>query len=382
MGLLYFAFYGAAAAWSPLLNVYLQQVGLTGIQIGTLSGMRPAIGLLGKPIWGVAADTWGRRRTLLLLLPVSGALILGYLWNGGFWYFLLFGALYTFLAAPIGALLDSLALDQLELHPHLSFGRLRLGGAVGWALMALLIGRIISGWDTRPAFAIAAGGMMIAALLAWRVLPEAGGKRATLRSWRGAAALLRNRNLLIFLCITLLLHLGTSPIGMFYGIFMKEELGASSQLLGIAFALRAISEIPVYLGAAAVIRRIAPRRALLVALLVYAAQAFLYSIIRQPVLGALVEVMHGPSFGLLLIVSVNYVSSQAPAEWRATGQTLYAAFSGGLGGILGGAWGGFLYDYAGVRGMFRISALVILALALIVALALRSGHGSPTRENA
>jgi PPP family 3-phenylpropionic acid transporter len=373
MGLLYFAFYGAAAAWAPLLNVYLQQTGLSGLQIGTLSGMRPAIGLLGKPLWGVVADTWGRRRTLLLLLPLSGALILGYLWNGGFWYFLLFGALYTFLAAPIGALLDSLALDQLEAHPHLSFGRLRVGGAIGWALMALIIGRVIADWDTRPAFAVAAGGMMIAALLVWRVLPESGGKRATLRGWHGAAQLLRNRNLLAFLCITLLLHLGTAPIGMFYGIFMKENLGASSQLLGMAFGLRALSEVPVYIGGAAVIRRIAPRRALLVALLVYATQAFLYSVIHDPALGALVEVMHGPSFGLLLIVSVNYVSSQVPAEWRATGQTLYATFSGGLGGILGGAWGGFLYDYAGVRGMFRISAGVILLLALVAAVVLRGG---------
>ncbi len=379
MSALYFAFYGAGAAWSPLLNVYLQQMGLSGLQIGTLAGMRPAIGLLGKPLWGLAADTWGRRRTLLLLLPLAGALILGYLWRGGFWYFLIFGALYTFVAAPLGALLDSLALDQLDAHPRLTFGKLRLWGAIGWALVALGVGQAIAGWDTRPAFITAACGMLVATALAWRGLPETGGRLGGARSWRGAAQLLRNRNLVLFLCITLLLHLGTSPIGMFYAIFMKG-MGASSQLLGMAFALRAVSELPVYLGAAAVIRRVAPRRALLAALLIYALQAFLYSVIRAPVLGVLTEMLHGPSWGLLMIVSVNYVSSQVPAEWRATGQTLYAAASAGLGAIVGGAWGGFLFDWAGVRGMFRVSSLVILGLAVVAAVVLRDSGAAPVTK--
>ena len=111
--------------------------------------------------------------------------------------------------------------------------------------------------------------------------------------------------------------------------------------------------------------------ALLIAMAFYAAQALLYSVNTNTVVGSLGEILRGPSFGLQLVVSISFVSSQVPPEWRATGQTVYAAFTGGLGGIMAGAWGGVLYDWIGVQAMYRVCALVILVLAVVAAVVLR-----------
>lgn len=39
---LYFLVYASYASWMPLFNVYLQQRGLSGLQIGLLAGLSPA----------------------------------------------------------------------------------------------------------------------------------------------------------------------------------------------------------------------------------------------------------------------------------------------------------------------------------------------------
>src|SRR5918998_4962480 len=75
---LYFLFYGSGAAWFPFFNVYLREIGLTGFQIGLLAGIRPVGMLLSQPVWGIAADVWGRRRTLLLSMLLAVMLVLGY----------------------------------------------------------------------------------------------------------------------------------------------------------------------------------------------------------------------------------------------------------------------------------------------------------------
>ena len=65
---LYFLLYGSSGACFPFFNVYLRQIGLSGLQIGAIASIRPAATLISQPLWGVGADLWGRRRTLLVTI--------------------------------------------------------------------------------------------------------------------------------------------------------------------------------------------------------------------------------------------------------------------------------------------------------------------------
>lgn len=370
--LLYVLYYGSGAAWSPFLSVYLRQVGLSGLQIGLLSGIRPAMVLLSQPLWGVAADLRGRRRTLLLTMPLAAILLLGYIWPGGFWFFLAWTVLYALLSSPVGSLIDSLVLDHLEQHPNLSYGRLRLWGAVGWALSSFAIGRAIAGQDIRLVFVYAAAFMLLGWLVAWRGTRGQGGHTplAGERTWRGAGALFRNRRLVVLLALITFLQLGAASINTFYPIYMSE-LGASRPLIGTAYTLQGLSELPLYLLAAALIRRFKSGRVIALTFLVFAARMFAYSVIRAPHLAMMVEACHGFSFSLLLVASVDYINRLVPREWRATGQALFWAAYSGAGSILGNAWAGMLYDRLGVQGMFRANAALALAIAVAAVFLLR-----------
>jgi len=367
---LYFLFYGSGASWYPFFNVYLQQVGLSGVQIGTLSAIRPAVMVLTQPLWGVVADLWGRWRTLFLTMLLAAVSVLGFAWGAGFWFLLLWTVLQAFLSNPVGPLVDSLVLDYLESESGLSYGRLRLWGAVGWALLSYVAGRVITGRDMRLIFVCGAVLMLSGWGLALCTPRKTGATTHTPGSdWRGIGPLLRNRRLVTFLILVALLYVGASPAFSFFSVYMNE-LGASRQMIGLALGIQGLSELPVYLVANAVIKRLGLTKTLVVTFVVMSARALLYSWISEPTLAVMLQLAHG-SFSLFLVASVEYVNRTVPSVWRATGQSLFWAAHMGLGAILGNLLAGVLYDRVGAQGLFRWSGFIILAVALVAAVALR-----------
>ena len=368
--LLYFLYFGSSAAWLPFFNVYLIQSGLSSLQIGVLASMRPVAMLLSQPLWGVAADLWGRRRTLLLGMLLAALLLLGYTLGRTFQFFILWTLLYSLLSNPVGALIDSLVLDHIEGRADLSYGRLRMWGAIGWGIMASLVGYAITGRETRLIFIFGAATMLVGWLVALRGTRAHTGGGALRRDWSGLGALLRNRRLLVFLALITLLQTGAASIFTFFPVYM-DELGATSRMLGLAYTLQGLGELPFYFGAAAIMRRIGARRTLVFAILVFAARVFLYAAISRPALAMLVELSHGLSFALFLVASIDYVNSIVPSTWRATGQSLFWTAYFGAGSILGNAWAGFLTDRIGVRQMFGTNGWLILLVAVVAAVVLR-----------
>lgn len=368
--LLYVLFYSSGVSWSSFFPVYLLSVGLSGLQIGTLSGIGPAAMLVSQPLWGLVADLRGRRRTLLLTMGLAALVLPGYAWPGGFWFLLTWGTLHALLASPISPLIDSLVLDHLEERRGSTFGQVRMWGAVGWAAGAMLVGRAIAGRDIRLIFAFGSAFMLAGLILAWRGTREAGGPVSLGKNWRGAGSLWRNRRLMAYLALLVFLQLGTASIWSFYPVYMTQ-LGASREMLGLAITLRGLSEMPLYLTAAWIIKHFTSGRALVFAFLVFACRALLYSVLRVPALGVAVEATHGLSFSLFLVASVDYVHRLVPREWRATGQALFSAAWFGAGSILGNAWAGWLYDRVGVQAMFGVNGALILVGALVAAVVLK-----------
>ena len=378
--LLYFLFYSSGVSISSFFSVYLLQAGLSGLQIGALSGIGPVVTLVSQPLWGLLADLRGRRRTLLTAMFISSALVLGYAWPGGFGFLFAWAILHNLFSSPISPLIDSLVLDHLQARPGTSFGQVRLWGAVGWAVGAFVVGRAIAGRDIRLIFAFAAGYMLLSTVVVWRGTGDGGRRVALGRTWRGAGALLRNRPLATILVLIVLLQLGAAGIWSFHGIYMTQ-LGAPRPLIGLAITVRGLSELPLFLASAWLIRRFGSRRTLPFTFFVFAARALLYGVIRNPALAVVVEASHGLSFSLFLVSAVDYVHRHVPPEWRATGQSLYTAAFFGAGSIIGNAWAGYLYDRAGVQAMYRLNAAILLAVALAAGVALR-GSGLKAQVSA
>ncbi|UCE98724.1 MAG: MFS transporter [Planctomycetota bacterium] len=368
------------AAWQPLLAVYFNEVGITGLQIGIIMSIPPIMVFLVQPLWGIAADRWGRHRTLLFAMFLASFAILGYVWNGGFCFFLVWMVLLAFVTNPIGTLIDSLILDYVKKRQDSSYGRFRMWGAIGWMIAAPMVGRIITGRNITLIFPIS----MVVMLLGWLagyLKREKGKVKGTIKeaSWENLFQVLHNWRLIVFLAVVFFYGVGSASVWTFYGVYLKD-IGASRSLMGIAFGLQGGIELPFYFYSNVFVKRFGSSRVLTFAFLIFTIRLFLYSFISTPVLAVSVELLHGLSYSLFVVAAVEYVNELVPSAWRATGQSLYAAACFGAGTLAGNWLAGYLYDQMPLQQVYRFNGWLILIVTGIAVLVLRNHFKNPNTK--
>ncbi|UCF44103.1 MAG: MFS transporter [Planctomycetota bacterium] len=420
------------AAWQPWLAVYFKKVGISGLQIGIIMSIAPIMVFLVQPMWGVVADRWGHHRTLLFTMFLASFAILGYVWNGGFWFFFFWAVVVSFVTNPIGTLMDSIILDYVKrkqdssygrfrmwgtigltvcslvcsvivgcgiswlftrrfvtfmslysmwiiffiildiMFSVRSYGRFRMWGAIGWAVASPVVGWIITGRNIILIFPISMAVMLLGWLAGFLRRDKTRAVLATSEaSWQNLSGVLRNWRLIVFLVIAFFYGVGTSPVWTFYGVYL-DDIGASHGLKGFAFGLDAAIEFPFYFFSIVFVKHFGARRVLTFSILMFAIRLFLYSVISTPVLAASVELMHGLTFSLFIVSAVEYVNELVPPAWRATGQSLYAAACFGAGTLAGNTFAGYLYDQMPLQQVYRFTGWLLLIVAVVAAFALRS----------
>jgi PPP family 3-phenylpropionic acid transporter len=191
--------------------------------------------------------------------------------------------------------------------------------------------------------------------------------------------MLTDRALVLFLVTIFLVSLTLGAANSFFSLYLNG-LGAEEGAIGLAWAIAALSEIPVMLYSGRIMRRIGARGLLYIALLTFAGRWLLYSFIRAPALAIAVQALHGLSFATYLVGGVTYMSEHAPAGLSTTAQSLFNLVAFGLGSIAGSLVGGYLYQTAGVTVLFRVlSAVAAGGLALFLVSQRWSGHAPRDR---
>ena len=112
--LFYFSFYAALSTLYPYLALYYQGLGLTGAQIGLLTGLAPLITMLGAPLWTGIADASHRQR-LVLSISILGAIACALAIPSIRDFALLGGivSIYTLVTSPVISLADSATMSML-----------------------------------------------------------------------------------------------------------------------------------------------------------------------------------------------------------------------------------------------------------------------------
>ena len=359
-GALYFSFYAAMASLAPFIVLYFERVGLTGTQIGVLSGLIPGFILFAGPLWSVLADATGRTRGILVMAALGAAVAGAFVPSvATFWPLLaLVGAL-AFFAAPMGSLIDASVLAVLGPRGE-RYGSLRSWGAVGWGLSAPLVGLVTESWGLAWAFAIFGVLMTLAAGVA-RTMPRVDRPTENRPSVAEIVRMFADVRWAPFLLAAFAGGVAMSGTSTF--VYLRfAELGAAESLVGLAITLATVSEIPVFFATAWLLRRWRAQHLLLFALGVFAVRLVLYGTLSSPIGIAAVQLLHGASFALMWAAGVHLAASLAPAGRSATAQAAFGSTVGGLGAMVGALLGGALVDVYGTEGMFyALAALVVLA---------------------
>jgi PPP family 3-phenylpropionic acid transporter len=365
----YFLYFAGVASFGPYRVLYYQSLSFTGAQIGLLAGITPLITLVSLPLVTGLADRTNRHKLIMsfsLLIVVSGQIIFPYLKT----FSLLFGLviLFSVFFSAIMPLSNSATLFMLGDRKDL-YGRIRLGGTLGFGIVATVVGSLVENYGLKIAFWSAASLFFIAFLISQKLLHDGGESEEP--SDRGRASeLLKNPHFILFLLIGFSGGISFATLNTYLFPYMKE-LGARESMMGLALSIGTISEIPLLFFANRFIKRFKAYALLIFSLGMTGLRFLLLAVAANPIFVLFVQLLNGFNFPLLYVAGVTYADEQALKGFRATAQGLFSAAMGGIGSAVGGFVGGVLFEKLGARGMYLIFGIFVAIVLVVVSLVRR-----------
>lgn len=349
----YFWFYAGIGAFVPFSALYYRSLGFSGLELGILTSL-PAIAtaLLG-PIWGILADTFGIHRQVMRVVLLLAAGIVWMLTGiTTFVPFMVVMALLAMVIVPVPSLWDSYAVSAVE-RGGAPYGVLRIFGSLGFTVMVFIMGRIMAD-DLSTIFLYFYAGCFLLGFLVSLRLPALG-ERQPRRLLDGLKAVAQNAPYRLLLLVAYLIAAGYATVNIYLTLHI-ESLEGDTGIAGTAFALSALSELPIIGFGALILKRLGARRVIFIALGVYILRFCLLGFTFSTSFVLLAQIMHGLSFGMFLIASVTLAHRLVGRENAATAQALLAMMGMGLGTITGSFLGGLAIDYTTTSVMFRVVA--------------------------
>jgi PPP family 3-phenylpropionic acid transporter len=360
-----FLFYASIACASPYLVLYYQGLGFTGAQIGLLTSITPLITLFSAPLWTGLADVTRRHRlvmSLALLVGVAMMLMLPLLRS--FAPVLLAATLFNAFFAPVSSFADSATMVMLGDEREM-YGRVRLGGTIGYGVAAPFAGMLVQNYGLRWAFWACAALFLLAFFVSQKLVY--GQVKADNPARFDLRMLLANPRWLLFLSLAVFGGLSLAASNTYFFPYLRE-LGMKESLMGIALTLGTLSEIPVLFFGNRLVERLKPYGLLMLTVVVTIVRFFLYTVTRTPSAVLFIQLLNGLTFPAMAVAGVSYAYENAPPGMGTTAQGIFGAAVFGLGTSLGGFTGGLLLESVGGRGLFLVFGLVLLAVAVIVTL--------------
>jgi PPP family 3-phenylpropionic acid transporter len=244
-----------------------------------------------------------------------------------------------------------------------NYGKIRVGGTIGWGFMVLTAGYLIDNLEIGLPIIFYLNILFnLIFLLIILIMPKthlrssAPDKQASVGK---VLDLLRQPGFVLFLIVIIIWGMGEASIGSFLFLHIKS-LGGSSTLMGTALSVSLIGEILVFTFADKIQARIQPSKMVLMAFVVLFSWLTGLSLIRNPNAIPLFQVFGGAGYALLQSGGVAYVNSRAPREIGTTAQAIRGGVYSGFGVGIGSIISGLIYENAGSAMLFRNMSFIIL----------------------
>jgi len=358
----YLLYFGANACFLPYIILYYQGLGFSGAQIGILSAISPLVSLVGAPFWTGIADVYHRHRLVMsitLLSAIGLAIIFPFVKTMAAVLVLIL--LYSFMIAPTNAFADAATMTMLGDQQNM-YGRVRVGGTIGWGLIAPFAGLLIEKYGLNLAFWSYAAILFVGFLVSQNFVFQRVQQQVSLK--HGMRELFSNRRMVLFLVTAFVAGMALMSINAFLAAYMAE-LGFKKSLLGIALAIATVAELPVLFFGNHLLAWLKPHGLLILSMFATMIRLFLYAIVKSPTETLIFQLINGFTFATLWVAGVSYINENAPPGLSATTQGVFGATVFGFGAAGGGFIGAILLERIGGAQMFGFFG-VLMFVTLIV----------------
>lgn len=262
--------------------------------------------------------------------------------------------LYIFVA-PVMPLADSATMFMLADEKEM-YGRIRLGGTIGYGLAASIAGVLVQSHGLRLAFWGSATLFFLGFIISQKLVY--GQSKADTPAKGHIRTLLANPHWLLFLIVAFAGGLALAAFNNYLFPYMKE-LGASESTMGLALMVGTISEIPTLFFGDRLIKRLKADGLLMLSMVVTGLRMVLFAASGTPGLVLFLQLLNGLTFPIMWVAGVSYADEHAPAGMRTTAQGLFSATVLGFGTAVGGFIGGPLLASLGGRGLYFAFGAVV-----------------------
>ncbi|MBO1515235.1 MFS transporter [Metabacillus bambusae] len=333
--------------------IYFQDKGLTSSQIGWFLAIGPFVGLIAQPIWGYTSDKYKTVKKVLFVCLLG--LVASVIWLfqiDSFHWVLIVGSVFFFFFSPIIPLADNLGKRLSQLHT-VTFGSIRMWGSIGFALISLFSGFLLSkfgiGFLVIPITVFAIITCLLALLLSDA---KAGNKKV---NYKNIGLLFKDPTLLAFFFLISLIMLTHRTSDSFISLYLFD-LGGNEMFVGWIWFIGVSSEALLFFLSSKWFRSSSPIIYMIIAGFLYSVRWILTAFVEDPTMLLSIQILHGICFAIAFLGALEYLYKAIPEELQATGHMVFVGISFGITGIIGSSIGGIVFENYGGTTLYLLLA--------------------------
>ncbi|ADU74123.1 PPP family 3-phenylpropionic acid transporter [Acetivibrio thermocellus AD2] len=359
--LFYSLFYMGLAVFGVFMPVYLEGLGYDNTDIGTFLSISSFVGLFAQPIWGVISDrAKSKNNVLKMLVLFSSIAIFMFRLSGNYYYIFAVMVVYAFFQTPITPIGDAITLEYIT-DTKWKYGPIRLAGALGYAVMAF-IGGALTRKNINAIFFICFVIGIMSLITVFR-MPTVKGHQSD-GNKLSILEVFKNSELVLLMGFTLVIHTTMGFYNTFFPIYYKN-MGADNTILGLAVFIGSASEIIFLVFGDRIIKRLGIKFTLFGAAVVAVVRWASLGLINNIFAVLALQILHGFIFIVLAYSMATYINNEMPPELKASGQTVNSVIGLGISRIIGSTGGGVISDLIGIRQVFFLNSVIVLASIVI-----------------
>ena len=357
-------FYLGYGAFTVILSMYCQDIGMSASEIAYIVSFAPLLSIITQPFFGYLADQWRSPKKVSILLMVATIICMFiFAISRHFWILLLTSGIAISFMNAVTPLTDRIGVSS----PY-QFGKIRLWGSIGYAIMAQISGLLyqyISPFSNFMAGILGALLMIVCIYMVSDPHIESTTKEVDQLSTKVVMKeLLHNRPFMIFLLISLFYWGACSTNFNYLSLFIRSLGGTASQV-GTYQLWATLFEIPVILATDYIIKKVSFRNIMIFAIVMAMINFAWYATLPSVDLIIYVFIFKGFSTVLLTMITVRLVMILVKEEYVSTAYGIQAMLGKGLGAMVFQLIGGRIIDHISMSAFYWfLFAGVTLALML------------------
>lgn len=339
---------------------FFNAIHISGGELGMIFAIGSFLAMAFQPLLGYINDK--TKKSKEILITVTAVIFITLFLMNYINSFLGIFILYSFYA--IAVFCEMPLMDTVSLSTNYAFGKIRLWGSIGFAVGALVSGKVIEIFGTSSFLYLAA----ITSIMTGIIILKIPMKMKTLHEEDEKVdlkKLLMNKRYIVFVVVSML-FLGTNNGHNSYFAVYFKEIDGSMALLGVTVFLMTLSEVPFMGISTKIIEKKGVEFVVILAVLCLTIRWGIYFLFPKPSVIAGTFLSQGASIGLFFAGANLFVRNIVEKNTLGTAITIFMA-AGSLGGMFVQYISGVIIEQCGsvyIYGFFTILTFVALILML------------------